>query len=289
MKYIILILKGFLFGIANLIPGVSGGTMAVITGVYEEFLESINHFLHNFKRSILFLLPYGIGIILAILLGSKLIAKCLEVIPIPTMSLFVGFIAGGIPVLSNPIRGSFQIKNICIFLGAVTLVLVFLFIPTSDKTVDSLEFYEYILLFISGFFASVAMVLPGISGMMIFMLFGYYGILMKALSGMLDASMIWHSLGILLPIAIGVFLGLFTACRIFSILLKKYPKPCHFAILGFVVASMICVIYKMFDYNADTLQIIFGIIMLPLGFFITYFLSKLNKKKEEADTIENIE
>lgn len=282
MKYVILILKGFLFGIANLIPGVSGGTMAVITGVYEDFLESINHFFQDFRRSVSFLLPYGVGIITAILLGSRLIAKCLEVAPIPTMSLFIGFIAGGVPVLYRPIQKNFQIKNICIFLGAVTLVLIFLFLPTADKSATDLQPYEYILLLASGFLASVAMVLPGISGMMIFMLFGYYQTLMNALSGLLKASTLWHSLTILIPIAIGVLLGLFTACRIFSHLLKKYPKQSYFAILGFVIASMICVFYKMLAYEFQIVQGIVGLIMVLLGFCITYYLSKLNQRKEQA-------
>lgn len=280
MKYVILILKGFLFGIANLIPGVSGGTMAVITGVYEDFLESINHFFQDFRRSVSFLLPYGVGIITAILLGSRLIAKCLVVVPIPTMSLFIGFIAGGVPVLYRPIQKNFQIKNICIFLGAVTLVLIFLFLPTADKSATDLQPYEYILLLASGFLASVAMVLPGISGMMIFMLFGYYQTLMNALSGLLKASTLWHSLTILIPIAIGVLLGLFTACRIFSHLLKKYPKQSYFAILGFVIASMICVFYKMLAYEFQIVQGIVGLIMVLLGFCITYYLSKLNQGKE---------
>lgn len=282
MKYVILILKGFLFGIANLIPGVSGGTMAVITGVYEDFLESINHFFQDFRRSVSFLLPYGVGIITAILLGSRLIAKCLEVAPIPTMSLFIGFIAGGVPVLYRPIQKNFQIKNICIFLGAVTLVLIFLFLPTADKSATDLQPYEYILLLASGFLASVAMVLPGISGMMIFMLFGYYQTLMNALSGLLKASTLWHSLTILIPIAIGVLLGLFTACRIFSHLLKKYPKQSYFAILGFVIASMICVFYKMLAYEFQIVQGIVGLIMVLLGFCITYYLGKLNQRKEQA-------
>lgn len=282
MKYVILILKGFLFGIANLIPGVSGGTMAVITGVYEDFLESINHFFQDFRRSVSFLLPYGVGIITAILLGSRLIAKCIEVAPIPTMSLFIGFIAGGVPVLYRPIQKNFQIKNICIFLGAVTLVLIFLFLPTADKSATDLQPYEYILLLASGFLASVAMVLPGISGMMIFMLFGYYQTLMNALSGLLKASTLWHSLTILIPIAIGVLLGLFTACRIFSHLLKKYPKQSYFAILGFVIASMICVFYKMLAYEFQIVQGIVGLIMVLLGFCITYYLSKLNQRKGQA-------
>lgn len=254
--------------------------MAVITGVYEDFLESINHFFQDFRRSVSFLLPYGVGIITAILLGSRLIAKCLEVAPIPTMSLFIGFIAGGVPVLYRPIQKNFQIKNICIFLGAVTLVLIFLFLPTADKSATDLQPYEYILLLASGFLASVAMVLPGISGMMIFMLFGYYQTLMNALSGLLKASTLWHSLTILIPIAIGVLLGLFTACRIFSHLLKKYPKQSYFAILGFVIASMICVFYKMLAYEFQIVQGIVGLIMVLLGFCITYYLSKLNQRKE---------
>lgn len=289
MKHIIVALKGILFGIANLIPGVSGGTMAVITGVYEALLDSINSLFKFFTKSLRFLVPFGIGIGIAVFLGSKLINLCMEYIPIPTTSLFIGLVAGGLPALAGPIRHKMNVKNILIALLAFSVVLVLLFIPTTERSRSTLEIYDYFILCICGFIASIAMVLPGISGMMMFMLFGYYDTLMSALAGLSDLSMLLDNLLVLLPVFIGVILGLFTACRIFSILLKKYPTQCYFAIIGFVIASILCVIYKMTVYEFTTIQVIFGFIMIPIGFFITYFLSKLNieenpKKGEEKSS-----
>lgn len=276
MKHIIVVLKGILFGIANLIPGVSGGTMAVITGIYEVLLDSINSLFKSFTKSLRFLLPFGIGILIAVFLGSMLIDLCMEYIPIPTTSLFIGLVAGGIPALAGPVRHKANAKCILIALLAFAVVLILLFIPSAKRGNTALEIYDYFILCVCGFIASIAMVLPGISGMMMFMLFGYYDVLMSALAGLSDFSMLADNLLILLPVFIGVVLGLFTACRIFSVLLKKYPTQCYFAIIGFVIASILCVIYKMTVYEFTTIQVIFGFIMIPVGFFITYFLSKLN-------------
>ncbi len=282
MKYLILILKGMLFGIANLIPGVSGGTMAVITGVYEEFIDSINHLFTSFKKSMLFLLPYGIGIILSVFLVSKLISLCLSNLPIPTMSLFVGMIAGGIPSIVRPVKTKVSAKNILFVLIGLAIVLVFFFIPSSNSSITNLRPIDYFLLFVSGFIASIAMVLPGISGMMIFMLFGYYDTLMNTLASLSNLSLFLENCKVLLPIAFGVFIGLFSACKVFSILLKKYPVASIYVILGFVIASILCVIYKMFGYPIGTLDIFLGIAFMVIGFIVSIILSNLNKKEGES-------
>ena len=100
---IILAIKGFVFGIANVIPGVSGGTMALTMGIYEDLIYSISHFFEKPKKSILFLLPFFIGAALSILLMSKLIGFCLDEFPFPTMIFFVGLIIGGIPLVTKKV------------------------------------------------------------------------------------------------------------------------------------------------------------------------------------------
>lgn len=291
MKYVIIALKGILFGIANLIPGVSGGTMAVLTGVYEEFLDSVNHIFSSFKKSFLFLFPYAIGIIIAVLLGSKLISLCLDNIPIPTISLFIGMIIGGLPSLSKPVVKQFKIVNFAIMIVAVLLVLSFLFIPTrTDTTV--LSGVDYLLLFVSGIFASAAMVLPGVSGMLIFMLFGYYNVVMDTLSNISDFTIFLDNIKVILPLGIGVLVGLFSSCKAFSILLKKFPVQGRFAIIGFVIASCICVFKKMFmaGYNFDALNIFLMIVMIIVGIALSFILGIVGKKKNiELDEIVDAE
>ena len=96
---LVLVVKGFIMGIANIIPGVSGGTLALILGIYEDFIGAISHFFSNFKKNICFLAPIAIGILLAIASLSRVIDYSYKHYPIPTSLLFVGLVIGGIPML----------------------------------------------------------------------------------------------------------------------------------------------------------------------------------------------
>ena len=286
MKYLIILLKGIAFGIANLIPGVSGGTIAVITGVYEKLIYSINNLFKDFKNSIKFLIPFGVGILLAVVLGSKLFELCLTHIPIPTTCLFMGFVLGGIPSLAKPLKKDINALNIIIAVICFILVTVFLFIDIKNNSIIDFQIKDYFILFLCGLLASVAMVLPGLSGMLIIMLFGYYDLIQSTLANLTDFSLFLSNLKVILPVGAGVVIGIFSACKIFSILLKKYPKQCSFAIVGFVIASVICILFKMKDYNYSVPMIIGGIIMIPIGFIATYYMSKFENKRNENEALE---
>ncbi len=283
LKQIFIFLKGMLFGFANVIPGVSGGTMAVITKVYDKLLNSINNLFKKFKPSILFLLVYGLGAAIAVVLGSKVLVSATSKIPFPVAMLFAGLIIGTIPFLAKPIIHEIKWQYIIVFILAMGVVIGMLFIGlnvSSNKT--ELQPVDYILLFVCGFLASVAMVTPGISGMMMFQIFGYYQLLMNAISNLF--SNFGQNVLILLPIAAGVIIGIFTACKIMSIILKKFPKGSMFAILGFVIASIFCLFYnaefKVTEVRFDGLQIALAIVFLVMGALGSYFLSQIGEKKE---------
>ena len=104
---ILLFIKGFIMGVANIIPGVSGGTLAVILGVFKKFVESISNILKKFKESVLFLIPVVLGMGVAILVSSKVIEASLVNFPLATVLFFVGLILGGVPILFKKIKNSF--------------------------------------------------------------------------------------------------------------------------------------------------------------------------------------
>ena len=108
MQYLILALKGMLFGVANLIPGVSGGTIAVITGVYEKLLDAINNLFKKFKTSIIFLGVYGIGALIAILGGAMTLDWLLENLELPTSLFFMGLIIGSFGTIRKPVKGKLK-------------------------------------------------------------------------------------------------------------------------------------------------------------------------------------
>ena len=102
---LILVIKGFIMGISNIIPGVSGGTLALILGIYEKFIGAISHFFSNIKENICFLIPIAIGMILAIVSLSRVIDYSYNHFPIPTTLFFVGLVLGGVPLLASKVKG----------------------------------------------------------------------------------------------------------------------------------------------------------------------------------------
>ena len=283
LTYIGYLIKGALFGIANIIPGVSGGTIAVITGVYEKLLNSINNLFKEFKKSILFLLVFGAGAAIAILAASKGIEWCLENALFPTSCLFMGLILGGVPLIYSPVRDKLSFKNIIIFLLCMAGVIALLFLPKNEINTANLTFIDYLKLGVCGLLASAAMIIPGISGMMMFYLFGYYGTIMTALSGLVHVHSFVNSILVLLPVGIGVIVGLFTTAKILGLLFKHFKIGTYYGILGFVIGSVCAILFNLIhsDLNLffnNPLHIALSITFLILGFVITYVMSKFEKK-----------
>ena len=174
---IFLVLKGFVIGIANIIPGVSGGTLAITLGIYEDLIKAISHFFSNIKENLKLLIPIFIGMVLSLAILSNVIGYSLEHYPIPTTLFFVGLILGGLPLLVKHIKGKEKsISNWIVFLITFLIVAVFAFLKSGNAMVDlsNLSIGGYLLLFIVGVVAAATMVIPGISGSFVLMLLGYY-------------------------------------------------------------------------------------------------------------------
>ncbi len=317
MKHIALIFKGMLFGIANLIPGVSGGTIAIVTGVYEKLVDSINNLFKKFKSSILFLLLFGLGAVIAVLAGSKAIKFGLEYFELPISLLFIGLIIGSLPTIKKPIKNKIQPYHYLIMALTFAVVIGLLYVPFPEVVTGDLNIVDYLLLFICGFLASVAMVVPGISGMMMFYLFGYYDTFMTALSGIVKFSSFGSSILILLPVAIGIVLGIFSAAKLIAYLFKKFPTATYAGIIGFVIGSIFALVYEggiieefmvVFSYSsfqeylvspASMLNgrifytwaiLLIGFLLFFSGLFGSLILTQLSnaKEKEKLETEELI-
>lgn len=281
MKHIILALKGALFGLSNAIAGVSGGTIAVITGIYDKLIYSINHLFSDTKVALKFLIVFAIGALIGFVGGSKVINICLEYAAIPTSCLFAGFVLGGIPSFGKPLIDKMNTKNIIFCLIGIVIVVGLIFVPDNSwKTSADLIFYDYILLFVAGFFGAVAMITPGVSGMMIFMLIGYYQVFNGAIASILDFSQFKTNFLILLPVALGVIVGIFSASKLIAFLFEKYPTQSNFVVFGFIIASVFCILYKT-NWEANTLMIILGILALIIGACLTFTMDYFSNKKKD--------
>lgn len=270
MNSIITILKGFVLGIANIIPGVSGGTLAITLGIYEKLIDIISNFRKKIKDNIKFILLLIIGVAIGLVLFSNIISICLDKFPFITIMFFIGIILGGTPILFKKVKNSINIYNIFIFLITFSIIMIMTFISGGERIVslNSLNLIKIIGLFFAGFFAAASMLLPGISGSFVLMLIGYYKPIVNSIKDLTHFNNILHNIIILGFAGIGIICGLILSAKLINWLLKKYEIPTYFGIIGFVSASIISIFITALSNTILPLDIVIGIIMLIVGILI---------------------
>lgn len=276
---IFLVLKGFVMGMANLIPGVSGGTLAITLGIYEKFINALSHFFKNLKENLKFLVPVIIGILFALFSLSNIMSFCLEKYLFVTIMFFVGAILGGLPMLFKKIKGKkLGAIEILVFMLAFVIVLVPAFF-SGEKVISfaNIKFYDYIILFFVGVLASATMVIPGISGSAVLMTIGYYKPIVNTIKALTHSSDSFiKGFLILLPFGLGVLGGMLFIAKAIEYLLKNYESKTYYGIIGFVIASVIAIIYQNFFTEAiislNFVDVILSIITFGVGLIVAYKL-----------------
>lgn len=270
---VLLVIKGFFVGIANIIPGVSGGTLAITLGIYEELIEAISHFFKKIKNNIKFLIPIGIGAFTAIVIGSRIIEISLEKYTLPTLLFFTGLILGGMPMLFGKIKKNIKPSYALIFLATFALVIGIMFLKTgNDVVLVDLNAWGYFKLFLVGMIAAATMIIPGISGSFMLMVMGYYEPIINVINEFTSFNNLWNNFWILMPFGIGVLLGIIVIAKIIEFLFQKFEVPTYFGIIGFVLASLIGIFTSAGNLVFTPAFIIVGIILMALGFVIAYKL-----------------
>ena len=278
MKHIVLGIKGFFIGLANIIPGVSGGTLAITLGIYEQLIECISHIFKNLKENIKFLLPIGIGAVLSILSLSKVISFSLENYVLPTILFFIGTILGGLPMLLKKVRGSkLSISNIIIFLITFGIIILLLFLNGENSiSFENMSIGNYLMLFVVGIIASATMVIPGVSGSAVLMTIGYYKPVLDVVKDLTNFSNLFSNILILVPFGIGVVVGILLIAKLLEFLFKNFEVKTYYGVLGFIIASIIAIVYQNLIINSSFVfsipSLIIGIILFILGFGIAYKL-----------------
>lgn len=271
------IIKGFFLGVANIIPGVSGGTIAITMGIYEDIISSITGFLKDPKKSIKILLPIGIGAVLSILLMSKLISFCLDRFPAPTTLFFIGLIVGGIPLLTKKVKG-IKITPLyaILFLITFSIIMVMTFSDAGGANLDlaNINLGMILLLVLIGMIAAGCMVIPGISGSFVLMLLGAYKPIISTIGNLTNFGDLGHNLSILMPFGIGIAVGIVGIAKILEYLFSKFETPTYFAILGFIFASVLSLFVGLVGVKISVIEIIVGIILFAIGSFVGYKLGE---------------
>ncbi|MGN0505097.1 MAG: DUF368 domain-containing protein [Lachnospiraceae bacterium] len=284
MKLLWNIIRGALIGMANVIPGVSGGTMMVSMGIYDTIIGCITNFLKQWKKSIVTLFPYIIGMGLGIVLSAFSIELLFDRFPLPTALLFIGLIFGGIPMLLQKIKGGkLTLRHVVLFFVFFALVVGLQLLGKSAGLEHELTLspVNLVIAFLLGAIASATMVIPGVSGSMVMMILGYYNAVIGLINDCVEALLTFHipgllqCVGILLPFGIGVLLGIFWVAKLIEYLMKHHQKETYCAILGLVAASPFPVFM-----NAGIEEISAGAVVAAVVTFALGFIGALRLGKE---------
>lgn len=270
---ILTIIKGFIIGGSMLIPGVSGGTMAMILKLYRRLITSISSFMKHKKESILFLLQFCIGAGAAWLILSGPMVALNGAFPKQMACFVVGAIVGGIPVIYRETKVKrFNIWSV-VFL-AIGLVLVFglATLPRNGFESTGAGLASVLIQFLAGILGALALILPGISFSSMLYMMGVY-------------DFIWGAVGnrdivALLPFAIGMVVGVLFLTKFLDIAMTKFPHATYMIILGFVIGSIWDILKEMPGAPVGA-EIPICILFMALGFLIIYLLSRTEDKYEK--------
>ncbi|HLR59309.1 MAG TPA: DUF368 domain-containing protein [Pseudogracilibacillus sp.] len=261
------IYRGFLMGVSDIVPGVSGGTIAVLLGIYDRLIASINGlFSKDWKRSLGFLIPLGVGAGTALFSLSHLMEWLLLEHPVPTFFTFIGLIIGVLPFLFNEAEAKTQF-GLTHYLLLVIGVIMLILLPTSPNEgaiIVERTLSVYIMLFFAGFLASTAMILPGISGSLILMIIGFYA---TVINGLKEFDLL-----LLIVVASGILVGLLTMSKIIHYFLKHYRTQTYALIIGLVIGS-IFVIFPGMPIGISMWVISF--ITFVIGLLVAFLLGKI--------------
>ncbi len=283
MKFILYAVYGCIIGVANIIPGVSGGTMAVILNVYDKLIDSVIGIKKHVKESLTFLIPVIIGGGLGIFGFAKLLKYLIANFPMPTFFFFIGLILGTVPMIFKKVLTSkdgikkFNIYTVIpfiVFFG-IMIALSFFDPQNSSAAQMQIDFVSWIYLFFGSALAAMCMIIPGVSGSMILMMLGLYSTVLGAIADIFKNFS--GSAMILLPAGLGIILGLLGGAKLIDICLKKFPQMTFAGILGLMLGSLLS-IYKNSNFRFDT-QGIIAIIALLAGFSVAFVFG--NEKIKE--------
>ncbi len=321
LQYLLVTAKGLAMGAADVVPGVSGGTIAFISGIYEELVETIHKldigFFKSWKKegfasawstyNLPFLLALGTGILISILSFAKVIIYVMTTYPIAVWSFFFGLVIASILYVVNQMS-RWRLASI----AALVIASILSYLITIAEPIGSSDSTWF--LFFAGFIAIIAMILPGISGAFILLLIGAYsgvmGIITQLVDGIanLDATLFLQALGKILVFGIGAITGLKTFSKALTWLFKHYKNLTLAILTGFMIGALNKIWpwkevlkYRMnsegeavplveksiLPHNFDgEPQIIIAVIFAVVGFLSIFLLERLATNKE-AGTEQN--
>lgn len=298
MKIIKDMLKGACIGISNVIPGFSGGTMAVMLKIYDRIVCGIADIIHHPIKVIKDLLWLIIGMVIGLLLAVLSISFLLDKFPFPTIIFFVGLIIGSIPGVFNDTRRINDNKlNILWSIPAIVTLVILAFVNTGNKTTE-IGFLPLMLIFLVGLAASATMVVPGVSGSLTLIALGYYEVIIDDIKAIIKnvfhLGSVSNELVFILFFVIGCIIGIILISKLIKVLLDRYRAKVYFFILGLLTASIFVIIYSLiknddYDINYSSVGMwICSVILLIVGILFPIIMGKLANNKDDENKAEDI-
>ena len=267
MDFIYNFLKGVAIGIGAVAPGVSGGTLAVIFGIYEKINDAIANIFKNIKDKILFFLPIGLGGVVGVLAFSKIMQYLFANYEVEVKYLFVGLLTGTFPSLFRQADKNGFKKRYILFLIITLAVTIFLSILNTQVTEGNSEAKSGIFqLIMYGVVIGFGTIIPGISASFILMYLGAYELVLDAIANI--------NLYILIFVSLGFGISIILFAKLIDFLFKKAYGYTYYAVLGFVIGSIIP-IFPGIEFN---LKYLFCLIIFIAGFYSSYSLSQIAQK-----------
>lgn len=271
MENLVYFIKGLVVGATTSVPGVSGGTMALILNVYDKMIHSISKFFKDIKGNIIFLGIIGSGMAIGLFVAAPFVEYAIDNFKYPALYFFLGVVFAGLPVLlSKANQGEKKKHDILFFiLGALIigglLILEKTFMGSIFDLSKALSFVEIMILFMCGIIIAIALILPGISTSFLLVTLGLYKPLVSAIKTM--------NIGFLIPIALGTIIGVIATTSILEKMMNEKPRQTYLLIIGFVSISII----QVFPGIPSGLNILYSIMSFTAGYILIYYTIKKQK------------
>lgn len=268
------LMKGFIIGSSMLVPGVSGGTMAIILGIYDDLIHAVSSFRENRKGNGILLFQYGIAGVLGVILLSGPMLDAVTKWNKPMMFLFLGAIIGSIPPLYKKAT-VFKMKPVNIgsmFGGFLMAYLITLFPEGMLAFEGDSMLISLVILLIAGVFIAIALVLPGISASYVLLMLGIYDLTLMAIKTM--------NYLFLIPLTIGVLAGTFLTAGILEREMNRHPQFTYMLIIGFMLGSLL----EVFPGIPVGIQIVPCVLTFFAGFGVIYYIGRRNGRNTLPDS-----
>ena len=293
-------LLGFFVGLAVIVPGISGSTVAIIFKLYDQFLYAIGNLFKKFKQCFAFLLPIGIGLVFGVLLGFITVKQLLEFLPFAIVCLFAGLMVGAFPAVKDELKGAERnAKRVTLFLLGlsipVALGCVSALLSTGEGAADlfaNVQWWHVALALVIGYVVGVTQIVPGLSASAFLMAVGWFGSLMSSVSFTYWTQenpaifLVYAGLGV------GFLLGLFTFSKLLTYLFGKARHTAYSMIVGLSlgsILSMFCngdivaVYIKWSQSGIVWMDFALGIALFAVGVVCAYWLVKYQRKKDAEE------